>query len=62
MVTKDVPPYAIVGGIPAQIIRKRFEDSVIEDLLKIQWWNWSTEKISEKLTAIKSGDIAALKE
>ena len=62
LVTKDVPPYAIVGGIPAQIIRKRFEDSVIEDLLKIQWWNWSTEKISEKLTAIKSGDIAALKE
>ncbi|MBU3133717.1 CatB-related O-acetyltransferase [Clostridium gasigenes] len=62
LVTKDVPPYAIVGGIPAQIIRKRFEDSVIEDLLKIQWWNWSTEKISEKLTAIKSGDIVALKE
>lgn len=61
LVTKDVPPYAIVGGIPAQIIRKRFEDSVIEDLLKIQWWNWSTEKISEKLTAIKSGDITALK-
>lgn len=62
LVTKDVPPYAIVGGIPAQIIRKRFEDPVIKDLLKIQWWNWSTEKISKKLTAIKSGDIAALKE
>jgi virginiamycin A acetyltransferase len=61
LVTKDVPPYAIVGGIPAQIIRKRFEDSIIEDLLKIQWWNWSTEKIFEKLTAIKSGDIVALK-
>lgn len=62
LVTKDVPPYAIVGGLPAQIIRKRFEDSIIEGLLKIQWWNWSAEKISEKLTAIKSGDIAALKE
>jgi virginiamycin A acetyltransferase len=62
LVTKDVPPYAIVGGMPAKIIRKRFEASVIEDLLKIQWWNWSAEKISEKLTAIRSGDIAALKE
>lgn len=62
LVTKNVPPYAIVGGIPARIIRTRFEDSVIEDLLKIQWWNWSTEKVSEKLTAIKNGDIAGLKE
>jgi virginiamycin A acetyltransferase len=62
LVTKDVPPYAIVGGSPAKIIRMRFEDSSIEDLRKIQWWNWSTEKISEKLTAIRSGDIAELKE
>lgn len=62
LVTKDVPSYTIVGGMPAKIIRKRFEDSVIEELLKIQWWNRSTEKISKKLAAIRSGDIAALKE
>lgn len=61
LVTKDVPPYTIVGGMPAKIIRKRFEDSVIEDLLKIQWWNWSTEKISKNLSVIRSGDIEALK-
>jgi virginiamycin A acetyltransferase len=62
LVTKDVPPYAMVGGMPAKIIRKRFKDSIIEDLLKIQWWNWSIQKISEKLTAIRNGDIAVLKE
>ncbi|AKN33415.1 acetyltransferase [Clostridium carboxidivorans P7] len=61
LVTKDVPPYTIVGGMPARIIRKRFEDSVIEDLLKVQWWNWSTQKIFEKLAAIRNGDIRALK-
>ncbi|MEQ8155344.1 MAG: CatB-related O-acetyltransferase [Clostridiaceae bacterium] len=62
LVTKDVPPYAVVGGVPAKIIKKRFDDSIIEGLLKIKWWNWSTQKISEKLNAIISGDIAALKE
>lgn len=62
LVAKDVPPYSIVGGMPAKLIRKRFEDSVIEDLLKIKWWDWSTEKISEKLSDIRRGNIEALKE
>ncbi|GKX67196.1 CatB-related O-acetyltransferase [Inconstantimicrobium mannanitabidum] len=62
VVTKDVPPYAIVGGVPAKVIKKRFDDSIIEDLLKIKWWNWSYEKISEKLTFIRSGDVKTLKE
>lgn len=39
IVTKDVPPYAIVGGIPAKIIRYRFSESVIEDLLALKWWD-----------------------
>lgn len=47
VVTKDVPPYAIVGGVPAKIIRYRFSDEIIEALLKIKWWDWEDEKIKE---------------
>lgn len=49
IVTKDVEPYAIVGGNPAKLIRKRFDDATIERLLDIQWWNWSDEKIKSNL-------------
>lgn len=48
VVTKDVPPFAIVAGNPAKIIRYRFEPSIIEQLLEIQWWNWPIEQIKEK--------------
>ncbi|RWA73350.1 CatB-related O-acetyltransferase [Mesorhizobium sp.] len=45
IVTKDVAPYAIVAGNPAKLIRYRFDQSQIESLLAIRWWNWSDEKI-----------------
>ena len=45
VVVKDVPDYAIVGGIPAKIIRFRFSEEIIQELLNIQWWNWSEEKL-----------------
>lgn len=45
VVTKDVPPYAIVGGNPAQIISFRFKPAVIKELLELQWWDWPAEKI-----------------
>ena len=44
VVVKNVPPYAIVGGNPAKIIKYRFSEDVIESLLKIQWWNWDIDK------------------
>lgn len=45
IVTKNVPPYAIVAGVPAKIIRYRFDNNIIEALLRIRWWNWPIEKI-----------------
>lgn len=47
VVVKDVPPYAIVGGNPAQIIKYRFPPDIIEALLRIKWWDWSLEKIHD---------------
>lgn len=61
LVTKDVPPYTIVGGNPATVIRKRFDDETIEYLVKLKWWDWSIEKISDNIALITNGDIEALK-
>lgn len=47
VVTKDVPDYAIVGGIPAKIIRMRFEENIIKEFQKIAWWDWEDEKIKK---------------
>jgi virginiamycin A acetyltransferase len=60
VVTKDVAPYAIVGGNPAKEIRKRFEEIVVEQLLNIQWWNWEIDKITQHVTDLTAGNIEAL--
>ena len=64
VVTKDVPPYTIVGGTPAKEIRKRFDAEVIEQLLILKWWDWSTDKIHQCLPYIaecKLDELLAMK-
>ena len=60
VVTKDVPPYTIVGGTPAKEIRKRFDAEVIQQLLILKWWNWSTDKIRQCLPYIAEGKMDEL--
>ena len=60
VVTKDVPPYTIVGGTPAKEIRKRFDAEVIQQLLILKWWNWSTDKIRQCLPYIAEGKMNEL--
>jgi len=52
VVTKDVEPYSIVGGVPAKVIRKRFPDEKIEELQRMAWWDWSEEQIKCNLNKI----------
>ena len=61
LVTKDVPPYTIVGGTPAKPIKKRYDDDTISKLLKIKWWDWSAEKIQANIKYIQSGNIENLR-
>ncbi|WP_417904564.1 CatB-related O-acetyltransferase [Candidatus Tisiphia endosymbiont of Micropterix aruncella] len=62
VVTKDVPPYSIVAGNPSKIIRKRFSDDTINELVQIKWWDWDYNKITRNIEVIVGADIDQLKE
>ena len=61
VVTKDVPPYTIVGGVPAKVIRRRFPDETISRLLDLKWWNWPEERVAQDIEAIQAGNIEELR-
>jgi virginiamycin A acetyltransferase len=61
LVTDDVPPYTIVGGMPARKIKKRFGDDIINLLLELKWWDWDVQKVKENVLPLMNGDIKTLK-
>ncbi|WP_378944862.1 CatB-related O-acetyltransferase [Mesorhizobium sp. ANAO-SY3R2] len=60
VVSRHVPPYAIVAGNPSTAVKKRFDDKTIEKLLAIAWWNWPIDKIGRNLDAIRGSNITLL--
>ena len=57
IVLEDVPPYAVVVGVPAKIKRYRFSPDMIERLLQLKWWDWSIEEINANAEALMSPDV-----
>jgi virginiamycin A acetyltransferase len=62
LVTKDVEPFTIVGGNPAKVIRKRYDDKTITFLQQLAWWDWPIEKITQHLDAITTGNLEVLRQ
>lgn len=61
VVASDVRPYGVVAGNPAREVKRRFADDVVEELLRLRWWDWSAEHITIHLEAIAGTDLAALR-
>ncbi len=62
LVTKDVPPYTVVGGNPARVIKKRFSQEEITILQKVAWWDWEEEIIEDAMDLLQSRDLKGLEE
>lgn len=60
VVSRDVPPYAVVAGNPARVVRRRFSEETVERLLALAWWDWPAERVAEAIPAIVGADVGAL--
>lgn len=59
VVTKDVPPYAVVGGVPAKVIKYRFSQDIIDKLQDMQWWDWTEDKLQENILMFQKEIVRA---
>nr|WP_269204245.1 CatB-related O-acetyltransferase [Lysobacter silvisoli] len=60
VVASDVPPYAVVAGNPARVLRMRYDEEQVRRLQRIAWWDWDADKVSRHLELIVGGDLDAL--
>ncbi len=61
VVSRDVPPFAVVAGNPGNVVRRRFDDATVAALLDIAWWDWPAEAVAAHLDAIRGADLDALR-
>ena len=60
VVTKDVPPYTIVGGLPARTIRRRYDEETAARLEKLRWWDWPEAQVRRAIPLLQAADLDAL--